>query len=300
MSSVENREDGAGAERSPLQAATIGQELRAAREDAHLSIEQVAQRTKVRPGILENIEADNHQALPALTYTLGFVKAYARTVGLDPAQAADRYRRESRKGDPVPTIIDMEPLEEQRRPSRGLLWFSGLLLLVALALLWAWGAGWFSPPQPEPPAPKPEEKVAAAPAAEAPAAVVDPATLPVQLKANTEVWLRVNDSANGENLFMGTLKPGQTLDVPAGRAWVLRTGRAGALEATVGQRSLGALGSEAEHLRNFSLKPADLLARAEGKPAAGLPAATPAAPPAAGGAQPPPPSGLPATVPAKQ
>jgi len=249
------------AETASTPPATIGALLRQAREHAGLSLDKVAERTKVRPGVLRHIEADEHDNLPALTYTLGFVKAYARTVGVDPAAAAERYRQESQKGDPVPTMVEMQPVDEQRRPTRAILWWSTAILLVGVMLLWAWGAGWFTPPPPAepvtpvqaqaavPPPPKTEAQEPEAPAG---------ATTPVSLTAKNEVWLRVHDGSNNENFFLGTLQPGQILSLPPGRPWVLQTGRAGALEVKVGTEILPPLGGPAEFIRNVSLKPEDL------------------------------------------
>lgn len=243
-------------------AATIGALLREAREGAGLSLEKVAERTKVRPGVLRHIEADEHDSLPALTYTLGFVKAYARIVGVDPAGAAERYRQESQKGDPVPTMVEMQPVDEQRRPNRALLWWSVAILLVGVMLLWAWGAGWFtSPPPPEPVTPVQAQAAVPPPpetAANEPEKPVVGATTPVSLTARNEVWLRVHDGSNNENFFLGTLQPGQVLSLPPGRPWVLQTGRAGALEVKVGTEILPPLGGPAEFIRNVSLKPEDL------------------------------------------
>jgi transcriptional regulator with XRE-family HTH domain len=275
---------------TPAPARTIGEALRQAREAAGLTLAQVAERTKVRPGILSEIEADDHDKLPALTYSLGFVKAYARTVGLDPAEAAERYRVESQKGDPVPTMVDLLPLEEKRLPSPALVAGSVALLLLLLGGFWAWGAGWLTPAAP----PVPETPVAmaeaatpsdadpsAAPAGDPAAPAADPAAA-VTLTAKEEVWLRISDGQ--ETLFMGTMSKGQTMTLPQGRAWTLRTGRAGALDVKVGATAIPPLGGPAEQVRNLSLKPADLLARpATGGLAPATPAPAPGlAPPAAG------------------
>lgn len=255
-------------------AASIGAELRAAREAMGLRLEDVAERTKVRPGILADIEGDRHDRLPALTYTLGFVKAFARTVGVDPAHAAERYRLESAKGDPIPTLVDLQPLEARRLPSRGLVIASTTVLLLLLAGFWAWGAGWLTPPPPtltdapaeaEAPDGEPAELPDEPGVPEAAGPIAADAT--VQLTAREEVWLRISDGT--ENFFMGTMTPGQSMTIPAGRAWTLRTGRAGALEVRVGDRVLPPLGGPAEQVRNLSLAPADLLARADARPAAG-------------------------------
>lgn len=276
------------------EAATIGAELRRAREQAGLSLAEVAQRTKIRPGILTEIDEDAHDRLPALTYTLGFVKAYARTVGLDPATVAERYRQELQKADPVPTIVDLQPLEERRKPSSRLVMGSAAAVVLVLAGFWAWGAGWLTPAAPS--VGSAEIATGEAPAT-APAAVeVTPqapapnAAAPVTLTAREEVWLRIADG--DETFFMGTMSPGQALSLPTGRAWGVRTGRAGALEVKVGERVLPPLGGPAEQLHGLSLQPADLLARAgtaapapasaQGAAPAGTPQAAPgSAPPAA-------------------
>jgi len=262
---------------------TIGAALRQARENAGLTLAEIAERTKVRPGILAEIEADDHDRLPALTYSLGFVKAYARTVGMDPVAAADRYRLESQKGDPVPTMVDLQPLEAKRLPSGKLVAASLAVLLLLVAAFWAWGAGWLAPappsepeaadtaPQTMPAEPEAEEAPAAAPAGA-------PSAAPVTLTAREEVWLRISDG--DETFFMGTMAPGQSMALPPGRDWQLRTGRAGVVDVKVGTEQIPPLGGPADQVRNLSLKPEDLLARRTAGATPGLAAAPAVAAPA--------------------
>ena len=66
-------------------------ELRHARERLGLSLRDVADRTRIRLAILEAIENDDVDRLPPPIFTRGFVKAYAREVGLDPQAAAALY-----------------------------------------------------------------------------------------------------------------------------------------------------------------------------------------------------------------
>lgn len=66
-------------------------ELRHAREQLGLSLREVADRTRIRVAILEAIENHDDERLPPPVFTRGFVKAYAREVGLDPQAAAARY-----------------------------------------------------------------------------------------------------------------------------------------------------------------------------------------------------------------
>lgn len=226
---------------------TIGQRLRQAREAAGLSLADVADRTKVRPGLLTQIEADAHERLPALTYTLGFIKAYARTVGLDPGQAAEQFRLEAGSNDPPPSLIDLQPLEERRLPSRALVVTSLAATLIAVAVLAAFS---FRPA----PAPVVGEGAAPAPAA-IPAELVaasDPAPVAppsVALVAREDVWIRVTDATSGERFFEGALAAGGRLDIPPERKLVLRAGRAGALEVSIGGEVLPPLGGAGEVLR---------------------------------------------------
>lgn len=260
---------------APADAAlTVGEELRQSREAAGLALGDVAERTKIRPGILTDIEADAHDKLPALTYSLGFVKAYARTVGLDPVVVAERYRRESQKGDPVSTMVDLQPLEERRLPSRRIVLGSALVLLLLLAAFWAWGAGWLSPALPVSPQPAVIEETALEPGSVevTPAVPAVNPTAAVTVKAREEVWLRIADG--DEAFFMGTMTAGQSMTLPPGRDWTLRTGRAGALDLTVGDTPIAALGGGADQVRNLSLKPEDLLGNAAA-PTGGLAPATP-------------------------
>lgn len=243
---------------------TIGEALRQAREKAGLTLAEIAERTKVRPGILAEIEADDHDRLPALTYSVGFVKAYARTVGIDPVAAAGRYRMESQKGDPVPTMVDLQPLEAKRLPSGKLVAASVAVLLLLVAAFWAWGAGWLAsapPAEPETAATDLQAAPAEPEAEDAPAAsaVGAPSAAAVTLTAREEIWLRISDG--DETFFMGTMAPGQSMALPPGRAWQLRTGRAGVLDVKVGTVQIPSLGGPAEQVRNLSLKPEDLLAR---------------------------------------
>jgi cytoskeletal protein RodZ len=59
-------------------------ELRHARERLGLSLRDIADRTKIRTIILGAIENNDVDHLPPPIFTRGFVKAYAREVGLDP------------------------------------------------------------------------------------------------------------------------------------------------------------------------------------------------------------------------
>ena len=69
----------------------LGSELRHARERLGLSLDDIAERTKIRAATLRAIEHDDFDRLPPPIFTRGFLKAYAREVGLDPDGVANRF-----------------------------------------------------------------------------------------------------------------------------------------------------------------------------------------------------------------
>src|SRR5215510_9319521 len=65
--------------------------LRAGRVHRGMSLDDVAKVTKIQPRILERLEAGRLDGLPAEVFVRGFVRSFARCVGLDPAEALQRY-----------------------------------------------------------------------------------------------------------------------------------------------------------------------------------------------------------------
>src|SRR5262249_28016794 len=70
---------------------SLGSQLRKAREQRGLSLAQLADLTKITIPTLRAIESNEIERLPGSFYTRGFLKAYAREVGLDPAETIRRY-----------------------------------------------------------------------------------------------------------------------------------------------------------------------------------------------------------------
>ncbi|PQA87986.1 TonB family protein [Hyphococcus luteus] len=68
--------------------------LAAAREAAGLSVDEVSEAIKVKAAHLAAIEVLRADLLPALPYASGFVKSYARYLGLDADAVAARFRAE--------------------------------------------------------------------------------------------------------------------------------------------------------------------------------------------------------------
>ena len=74
------------------QAASIGERLQQAREAKGLSLDDVASQTRIPIRHLQHIEREEWDALPAVTYCVGFVRSYAGAVGLDGAELGRELR----------------------------------------------------------------------------------------------------------------------------------------------------------------------------------------------------------------
>ncbi|ODP37398.1 helix-turn-helix domain-containing protein [Sphingomonas turrisvirgatae] len=71
---------------------SVGEVLSRARERCAMSIEDVAATTRVPVRYLAAIEAERFDLIPGLVYIKGFVKAFARAVGLCERWAADAIK----------------------------------------------------------------------------------------------------------------------------------------------------------------------------------------------------------------
>ncbi len=74
---------------------SIGDDLRNARRSKGLTIERLSSITKISPSVLRALEAADVAALPEWVFIRGFLKSYAREVGLDPEQAVAAFRAQN-------------------------------------------------------------------------------------------------------------------------------------------------------------------------------------------------------------
>lgn len=251
--------------------ATVGEQLRSAREAQGITLEDVAARTRIPTRHLQSLENSDWSRLPAPTYTIGFAKSYAGVVGLERAEIADALRAEMGTGalPARPEAQVFEPADPARMMPRWLV-FTALLALVAVAaaFLFLRDRNLSGGDDPAPVA----EQTAATPQQGGPATLTPApaaASGPVVITANEPAWIQVSERG-GRALFQGELARGQSFEVPAtANAPVLRTGRPQSIRIAVGTADAPAVGPADTTVSNVSLAPADLLRG---------PAATPPAP----------------------
>ncbi|HEY5961593.1 MAG TPA: helix-turn-helix domain-containing protein, partial [Polyangiaceae bacterium] len=113
---------------------SVGQHLRQQREAKAMSIEEVARATRVPMSSVERLESDQFDELPGEVFVRGFMRSYARAVGLDPDDVLARYTASRRVAWVTPL-----PISSPTRPARSKRYgvaiaFVLLLILFTLAL----------------------------------------------------------------------------------------------------------------------------------------------------------------------
>ena len=114
--------------------ASVGQFLREKREEKRMSIAEIARATRVPTSSVERIESDQFDELPGEVYVRGFLKSYARAVGVAEDEVLGRYTSSRRVAWVTPL-----PMPSASKPARGrrvgvAVAFVLLLILFTLAL----------------------------------------------------------------------------------------------------------------------------------------------------------------------
>jgi cytoskeletal protein RodZ len=241
---------------------TIGGTLAKARQEAGLTVTQVADRTRIRETVINAIERDDYTLCGGNFYTRGHIRSIARVAGLDPEPLIGEYD-EAHGGSPqaIPARQAFEPetpvrFRERRAPN----WSAAMV--VALVLVAIYGIVRVAVGHDEHHA----AKRAAAPASARPATrpSQSPAAVPVprkdvtvQVKARRASWLNVRD-AKGKQLFSGIIRAGQTEQWKSKKRIRLLIGNGGGVRVTVNGKDMGSPGETGQVIR-LSYGPRDPL-----------------------------------------
>ena len=71
---------------------TLGQYLRRERESRSISMDELSRGTRISRSFLEALEKDNFHFFPQREFIAGFLKGYARYLGLDSEEILRRYQ----------------------------------------------------------------------------------------------------------------------------------------------------------------------------------------------------------------
>jgi hypothetical protein len=96
--------------------ASFGEELRREREIRGISVKEIADATKISKRFLEAIERNDHKTLPAPVFTRGFVREYARYLGLNSDEMVNRYNFAAVGDDRIEQSAHLERLTTPQAP----------------------------------------------------------------------------------------------------------------------------------------------------------------------------------------
>ena len=109
-----------------------GETLRKVREDRNLALGDVAAQLNLTPSALRHLEAGDFDQLPGHTFARGYVRSYAKLMGLDPAQLVDEFDQFTGTNAGGSSVSSLSRIEEPARVSQGILKFFSIVALLAL------------------------------------------------------------------------------------------------------------------------------------------------------------------------
>jgi len=115
-----------------------GETLRKVRESKNLALGDVAVQLNLTAQALRNLEAGAFELLPGHTFARGYVRAYAKLMGLDPSRLVSEFDQYTGTDASGSSVASLARIEEPARVSQSLVKFFSVVALVALA-----GVGFF-------------------------------------------------------------------------------------------------------------------------------------------------------------
>jgi len=119
--------------------ASFGEELRRQRELRSVSLREISDATKINIRFLEALEENDFKHLPGAQYNKGFVRAYARHIGVDGEDLVNAYILEVRRQEDEAPTGPSAPRERLDPADKRLLIALGILAgLVVLLVVGVW------------------------------------------------------------------------------------------------------------------------------------------------------------------
>jgi cytoskeleton protein RodZ len=267
-------------------ALSFGEELRRERIVREISLEEISRTTKISIRLLTALERSDLSKLPAATFTRGFIRAYAKHLGIDPEEKVNAYLADLAGGShDAPSPKSPRPRSRFWRGRRAT---AGTIVGVVAGILVVLGlianpqrnssrkplARVAAPAVPvafknvgvsSEPTPVIRQENAPEPAASSSATVGKPSAAPLPdepaappsgrvslvLEFDDDSWTKLD--ADGRTVFKGVLKRGERKSFEASRDFRLTLGNAGAVRVTVDGRALARLGQSGEVVRDLRL-----------------------------------------------
>jgi cytoskeletal protein RodZ len=232
---------------------SIGQSLRAARERAGLTVEQVAATTRIRQTLVRAIEDDDHRLCGGDFYARGHIRNIAVAVGTDPAPLVAEF--DATRPVEAPRASEVFEPDAVRAERRGPNWTAAMAAALVLVVVYGvtqavtgGSSGDRAPLAAGPSSPPPVRSGPVAPSGAASQPSPPPAVaraprdrVTVVVRAQARSWVQAT-AASGRELFQGLLDPGQVKTFTDKARVRLLVGNAGGVSLTVNGTGIGAPG----------------------------------------------------------
>ncbi|MEZ5971194.1 MAG: DUF4115 domain-containing protein [Hyphomonadaceae bacterium] len=239
-----------------------GRKLSEARRQRGWTLDEVADRIRVRKEFLEALEQMNVKLLPGKAYALAFLRSYARELGIEERALVDQFQDECAltRDDVVAPVIRTPASKPRQRPP----WVWAAMLIIGLAGLVGWRA-LESQLRNEPDAPVVASSENAAVGMSQVAAGASARRRIVEIRATADAWLEAR-GPDGTVFLSRNLHAGDVYRPDASPGWTLHARDGGAFELYVNGMSAGLLGTAGMPVLGRSIDEIQPLAQADNSP----------------------------------
>lgn len=233
---------------------SLGALIAKSRTDARLTIEDLAKLTNIPITLLRDMENDNFKKCGGETYARGHLRNMAAKLGVDERIFLDLFETEvTAPAKPIRQLLNenniTRPYQEPRRISWKVLAVGSVAALILFAgaqiFFFKSDSGNISEVMPTTSAtPANSASESVAPSAAASPEIVGGVN--VELVASRGItWLYATNE-NGEVLFSGQVRQGETKTFNAAKQVNLRVGNAGGVDISVNGKDVGSIGANGE------------------------------------------------------
>jgi len=120
-----------------VDSASPGQRLRVAREARQLTRDAIAAQMRIEPKVIEALERDDYTRLPAAVFVRGYLRAYAKLVGLAAEPLVDAFDQRTAHV-PPPLVLPAAVGPDIESRSGYARWVVLTLALLSLLLFYQW------------------------------------------------------------------------------------------------------------------------------------------------------------------
>ncbi len=220
---------------------TGGAVLAERRGERGLTIEQVASATRIRAEYLRALEADKPERFPAPVYAKGYLRTYARYLGLDPEPLVEVLRSpvQHPRGALGLGMVAVRPRVVFTAPAAAAV---GLVLLAGAFGIYAWGQI-EADQRPGITVPTGQQAAVVPPATPVPFPSPEPRPIVVGVRVTDAVWLNVIVDGKSQYSDSGRILPAGSQVYFTGVVIKITSGKAAATLITIDGRPMGALGT---------------------------------------------------------